>query len=135
MDVRIDEAGQDQFARVIVDRGVGGRLRRDLPRLTRGDDQAILDPDRAVLHQLKRVRPREPRRVAETQQTSAQQARGAVQGSISRRRSAAICSISSSAAPNSVGGSFSSRRSNAAEISALVLPFTAMTKENPNRAR
>ena len=47
VDVRVDEAGQDQLARVIVGRGVGGRRRRDFARFARGDDQAILDPDGA----------------------------------------------------------------------------------------
>ena len=105
MDVRVDEAGHDELALVVVDRGAWRSARQDFARLAHRGDFAVLDSDGAVLDQPMRARAHQPRVVAKAQDAAANDAGGPVHGRMSFSRSAAIELISASAAANSLGRS------------------------------
>ena len=134
MDVGVDQAGQDQLAGMVVDRRVLSARWRESRALRRRRRSAR-----------RRSAPRRRRRAARRARRRGADRRGSVRmrprtircrhARISSMRSAAMRSISASAVLNSAAGSCCSRVSNAARISALVLPLTARMNGTPKRAR
>ena len=120
---------------MIVDRRAGRSPRKNVGGLADRRDPPVREQDRSVLDIEACGRARFRRVVSEGEDSSADDARVGAQGRMSFRRAAAMRSISASAVAVSVSESLTSRRSNAARMSALLLPLTAMMKGKPKRAR
>ncbi len=135
MDMRVDETRRDEGAGVIVDERVLRRTGENLARSADRLDHSRRDENSAVVDQ--RVRRWTAYRwvLVEGQDAAANHPRFRAQLRMSLRRSAAIRSISASAAFVSASASLARRRRKAARISALLLPLTAMMKGKPKRAR
>src|SRR5271165_6396055 len=111
------------------------RQRENVARLADRLHAPVGDQNRPVLEINSRGSPRFRWIVPEGEDASADDSRSHVQDRMSLRRSAAIRSISARAVLISVSESLARRRSKAARMSALLLPFTAMMKGKPKRAR
>ncbi len=135
VDVSVDEARHHEAARVIVDRRALRSPRENVARLADRLHAPVGDQNRPVLEINSRGSPRFRWIVPEGEDASADDSRSHVQDRMSLRRSAAIRSISARAVLISVSESSARRRSKAARMSALLLPFTAMMKGKPKRAR
>ena len=134
MDMRIYEAGQNQLARVIVDPAFRPARARDTspasPIATMRPSSISTAPSSMYRYA---PRPGEPRRIPEASTGGREATRGAGQGRISAmsQRGDAV-DLGAARSQSRSAASLSSRRSNAAKISALVLPLTAMMKGKPN---
>ena len=135
MDVRVDEAGHDEAAGMIVDNRALRRAGENVARFADRLDPAAGDQDRAVLDERMSGRSACRRIVVERQDAAANDPGVRAQGRMSLRRSAAIRSISASAVLVSLSASLARRRWKPARMSALLLPLTAMMKGKPKRAR